>query len=234
MADRWFITQFAFLGLTTPPYHQCVAISKNSDPGGVYLTHDFQTPGNEFPDYGKFGVWPDGYYMTVNQFTNGGPFNGVGVYALDRQKMLVGDPTAIFIYFNENLAAHPEGFNSTLPSDQDGLEAPPPGAPNVFAYLISDEFEAPPFNKDALRLFNFHADFAVPANSTFIERPESPVLVAAFDPRSNSGRANIKEPPPAVTADYLDTIQYHLMNRLQYRNRGRAEAPVSHTAVHVI
>src|SRR6266550_5418316 len=234
MADRWFITQFAFLGGgTVPPYHQCVAVSQNGDPQGVYYTYDFVTVGNEFPDYGKFGVWPDGYYMTVNQFTNGGPFNGVGMYALDRKKILVGDPTAAFIYFNLNLTAHPEGVNSTLPSDQDGLEAPPPGAPNVFAYLISDEFEIPPYNKDALRLFNFHADFAVPANSTFIERPESPVLVAAFDPRANSGRANVKQPPPAVTADYLDTIQYHLMNRLQYRNRGGIETLVSSTAVNV-
>ena len=233
MADRWFITQFAFLGSTTPPYHQCVAVSKNGDPGGVYFTYDFQTPGNEFPDYGKFGVWPDGYYMTVNQFTNGGPFNGVGVYALDRQKMLVGDPTAIFIYFNENLAAHPEGFNSTLPSDQDGLEAPPAGAPNVFAYLISDEFENPPFNTDAMRLFNFHADFVTPANSTFTERPESPVPVAAYDPRNPPGRSEVKEPAPAVGTDSLDSIPYHLMYRLQYRNRGGIETLVSSTTVNV-
>ncbi|HEX9629487.1 MAG TPA: carboxypeptidase-like regulatory domain-containing protein, partial [Pyrinomonadaceae bacterium] len=233
MADRWFITQFAFLRSTTPPYHQCVAVSKNGDPGGVYFTYDFQTPGNEFPDYGKFGVWPDGYYMTVNQFTNGGPFNGVGVYALDRQKMLVGDPTAIFIYFNENLAAHPEGFNSTLPSDQDGLEAPPAGAPNVFAYLISDEFENPPFNTDAMRLFNFHADFVTPANSTFTERPESPVPVAAYDPRNPPGRSEVKEPAPAVGTDSLDSIPYHLMYRLQYRNRGGIETLVSSTTVNV-
>ncbi len=233
MADRWFITQFAFLGSTTPPYHQCVAVSKNGDPGGVYFTYDFQTPGNNFPDYGKFGVWPDGYYMTVNQFTNGGPFNGVGMYALDRKKMLVGDPTAIFIYFDLNLTVHPEGVNSTLPSDQDGLEAPPAGAPNVFAYLISDEFEDPGFNIDALKLYNFHADFTTPANSTFIERPESPVPVAAYDPRNPPGRSEVKEPAPALATDSLDSIPYHLMYRLQYRNRGGIETLVSSTTVNV-
>lgn len=240
MADRWFVTQFAFFGGgTTPPYHQCVAVSQNGDPQGVYYTYDFVTVGNEFPDYGKFGVWPDGYYMTVNQFTNGDPFNGVGMYALDRKKMLVGDPTAAFIYFNRNGTDFPEFFNSTLPSDQDGLEAPPAGAPNVFAYLISNEFEDPPFNKDALRLFDFHADFVTPANSTFIERPESPVLVAAFDPRSPNGRSDIKQPPPAApptsttAGDYLDSIQYRLMYRLQYRNRGGIETLVSSTTVNV-
>ncbi|HEV2828261.1 MAG TPA: HYR domain-containing protein, partial [Pyrinomonadaceae bacterium] len=235
MADRWFLTQFAFLGAgQAPPFHQCVAVSQNGDPTGAYYTYDFVTPGAEFPDYGKFGVWPDGYYMTVNQFTEPGDhFNGVGMYALDRQKMLIGDPTASFIYFNLNLAAHPEGVNSTLPSDQDGLEAPPAGAPNTFAYLISDEFEDPGFNVDALKLYDFHADFANPANSTFTERPESPVLVAPFDPRSAPGRADIKEPPPATNADALDSIQYHLMYRLQYMNRGGIETLVSSTTVNV-
>ena len=235
MADRWFITQFAFLGAgQAPPFHQCVAVSQNGDPTGSYYAYDFVTPGAEFPDYGKFGVWPDGYYMTVNQFTEPGDhFNGVGMYALDRKKMLVGDPTASFIYFNRNGTDFPEFYNSTLPSDQDGLEAPPPGAPNVFAYLISDEFEASPYNKDAIRLFDFHADFVNPANSTFTERPESPVLVAAFDPRSAPGRADIKEPAPATNADALDSIQYHLMYRLQYMNRGGIETLVSSTTVNV-
>jgi hypothetical protein len=235
MADRWFITQFAFLGAgQAPPFHQCVAVSQNGDPQGAYYTYDFVTPGASFPDYGKFGVWPDGYYMTVNQFLEPGDnFNGVGAYALDRKKMLVGDPTAAFIYFDMNLASFPEGWNSTLPSDQDGLEAPPAGAPNTFAYLISDEFEDPPFNKDALRLFDFHADFTNPANSTFTERPESPVLVAAFDPRSPSGRNDVKQPPPATSADWLDSIQYHLMYRLQYVNRGGIETLVSSTTVNV-
>ncbi|HEY6230082.1 MAG TPA: HYR domain-containing protein, partial [Pyrinomonadaceae bacterium] len=235
MADRWFITQFAFLGAgQAPPFHQCVAVSQNGDPTGSYYAYDFVTPGAEFPDYGKFGVWPDGYYMTVNQFTEPGDhFNGVGMYALDRQKMLVGDPTASFIYFNRNGTDFPEFYNSTLPSDQDGLEPPPPGAPNVFSYLISDEFEDPPYNKDALRLFDFHADFANPANSTFTERPESPVLVAAFDPRSAPGRSDIKEPAPAANPDALDSIQYHLMYRLQYMNRGGIETLVSSTTVNV-
>ena len=31
--------------------------------------------------------------MTVNQFTNGAAFNGAGVYAFDRVKMLHGEPT---------------------------------------------------------------------------------------------------------------------------------------------
>jgi hypothetical protein len=235
MADRWFITQFAFLGAgQAPPFHQCVAVSQNSDPTGAYYAYDFVTQGAEFPDYGKFGVWPDGYYMTVNQFTEPGDnFNGTGVYALDRQKMLIGDPTASYIYFNLGLTNNPEGVFAMQPSDQDGLEAPPLGTPNTFAYLLSDEFEVVPFNVDSLRLFDFHADFATPANSTFTERTESPVPVVAFDPRSAPGRSDVKQPAPAAGIDSLDSIEYHLMFRLQYRNRGGVESLVSSTTVNV-
>ncbi len=237
LADRWVISQFGFVSQTSPPYHECVAVSKTSDPTGEYYAYDFVTVGSEFPDYPKLGTWPDGYYMTVNQFTNGGPFNGAGVYALDRQKMIMGDPAAGMIYFDLDLTSHPEGIYAMQPSDMDGFQLPPAGAPNVFAYEISDEFESPPYNVDALRLFNFHADFTTPANSTFTERSESPLAVTAYDPRyptAASGRRDIKQPSPAVNpTDSLDNIGYHLMYRLQYRNLGGNEYLVGSTTVNV-
>ncbi len=154
-ADRWIISQFNFASQAAAPYHECIAVSTSGDPAGSYYMYDFITVGNEFPDYPKLGTWPDGYYMTVNQFTLGGPFNGTGCYAFNRAKMLVGDPSANLIYFNLNLTNNPEGIFAMQPSDQDSLTPPPAGAPNVFAYEISDEYEVAPNNKDGLRLFNF-------------------------------------------------------------------------------
>ena len=149
-------------------------------------------------------------------------YNGFGCFAFDRAKMLVGDPTATFIYFN----AGPSLSNSSsgiIPSDYNGLTPPPAGAPNVFSVYLDDAFDT----VDALRLFDFHADFAVPANSTFLERPESPLPVASFDSRSpgtlTGQRNEIEEPPPAVTADYLNAIGDRLMLRLQYFNRAGTE-----------
>ncbi len=218
MADRWLITQFAFASSTTPPYHQPMAVSKTGDPTGAYWVYNFITPGNEFPDYGKIGTWPDGYYFTDRQFTNGAAYNGFGVFAFDRAKMLVGDSSATYLYFN----AGPTLSNSSsgmIPSDYNGLTPPPAGAPNVFSVFLDDAFDA----VDALRLFDFHADFANPASSTFLERPESPLAVAAFDSRNPSGRADVEQPSPAVAADYLDTIGDRLMLRLQYINRNGQE-----------
>lgn len=219
IANRWVLTQFAFTSTSTPPYHQCVAVSKTSDPTGAYWAYDFITPGNEFPDYGKMGAWSDGYYFTDRQFTNGTAFNGHGAFAFERAKMLVGDPTASYIYFNVS----PTVSNSSsgmIPSDYNGLTPPPAGAPNVFS-IFNDDSNGDAL--DALRLFNFHADFATPANSTFLERPESPLPVAAFDARNPSGRADIEEPAPATTTDYVDSIGDRLMLRLQYINRAGTE-----------
>lgn len=235
MADRWILSQFNFASQTAAPFHECIAVSTSSDPAGSYYMYDFITVGNEFPDYPKLGSWPDAYYMTVNQFTAPAlGFNGTGCYAFDRSKMLLGDPSASMIYFNLNLTNNPEGIFAMQPSDQDGLTPPAAGAPNVFAYEISDEYEAPPINKDGLRLFDFHADFVTPANSTFKERPESPILVAPYDARDPNGRGDVKQPPPAVAAtDYLDSIGYHLMYRWAYRNIGGTENLVGAATVNV-
>lgn len=232
LSDRWLLSQFAFTSTSTPPYHQCIAVSKTPNPTGAYFLYDFVTPGNEFPDYPKLGVWPDGYYMMVHQFTLGGPFNGTGAYAFNRLKMLVGDPTANFVYFNLNLASHPEGVGGSLPSDVDGLTPPPPGRPNTFAYFTTTDFGDP---ATGLRLFDFHADFAVPANSTFTERPEStypaPLAVAPFSIVTPSGRRNVPQPAPAAAVTTsLDAITDRFMHRLQYRNRGGFETLVlTHT-----
>jgi hypothetical protein len=236
MADRWMISQFAFTGQTTPPYHEAIAISKSGDPTGAYYLYDFVLPGNEFPDYPHFGVWPDGYYMNTHQFLMGGGFDGDGVFAFDRKKMLVGDPTAGLIYFNLNLATHPEGIFGMLPSDEDGLLPPPAGAPNVFVYFTDTEFSDP---ADGLRLFNFHADFAPGGTPTFLERSEStyaaPLALASFDARDPGGRGDIEQPPPAGnnSTDRLDTVGSRLMHRLQYMNRGGTESLVGNFTVNV-
>ncbi|MFN2511680.1 MAG: Calx-beta domain-containing protein [Pyrinomonadaceae bacterium] len=224
-ADRWIITQFVVSG--PAPLAQCFAISQTGDATGSYFTYEFVMPNNKFNDYPKFGVWPNGYYWSNNQFNlAGSAFLGVGVFALDRAKVLAGDPTASYIYFDLETAI--PNARSMLPSDADGLAPPPPSAPNVFAYFNANEFTGDA--GDSLRLFNFHADFAVPANSRFAERADSPLPVAAFNPLNPSGQDDIEQPPPSTATSALDSISDRLMHRLQYRNFGSYEAlTVNHT-----
>lgn len=235
-ASRWVISQFNFASSNAAPFFECIAVSKTTDPTGSYYAYAFQTPTGttdniNFPDYPKLATWIDGYYMTVNQFDRSKPagsqFNGTGFYAFNRAKMLVGDPTANFIYFNLNLATNPEGVASVQPADIDGFTLPAVGQPCPFAYELSDEYEIPPFNVDAIRMFDFRADFATPANSTFTERPESRIPLAPYDPRmpefQSGTRAECEQPPPAVNADSLNALSYRVMYRLQYRRLGNNE-----------
>lgn len=235
LADRWLISQFVDL----TPSHQCVAISRTGDPTGAYTLYDFVMPNNKFNDYPKFGVWPDGYYMTDNQFTNF--YEGVGVFAFDRAKMLAGDPAAGYIYFDLE-ALDPDLFGM-LPSDVDGLTPPAPGTPNYFVGLTAGEFGDP--EGDALRIFEFHADFANPGASTFLERPESALAVAAFDPTLNESngsinfcgpstsfttRDDIDQPSQPNDCARLDAISNRLMFRLQYRRfAGHESLVTTHT-----
>ena len=75
--DRWFITDFAFKldgsGNVNPQHvFQCFAVSKTGDPvSGGWNFYSIETPGG-LGDYPKFGVWPDGIYMSANMFAYGG------------------------------------------------------------------------------------------------------------------------------------------------------------------
>src|SRR5262249_35633905 len=180
LADRWLMSEFAIPSFPGPPYHQCIAISTTADPTGTFFLYDFLMP-PVINDYPHFGVWPDGYYMTDHQFNQTGTaYVGEGMFAFDRTKMLVGDPAASFIYFDFGLVAPSAG--GMLASDMDGIVPPPPGTPNLFIEFRADEFGDP---IDAIRIHEFHADFANPANSTVTTRPDLPV--AAFDARQPVG-----------------------------------------------
>ncbi len=215
LADRWLLSQF----VVAEPSHQCIAISQTSNPTGAYFVYDFQHPLNKFGDYPKLGVWPDAYYMMVNQFNLPSTFRGVGVFAFERDQMLLGN-NADFVYFD--LESNPALFG-ILPADVDG-PAPPAGTPAYFANYNADEFGA----IDSVELFEFDVNFANPGLSTFIERADSPVAVAAFNPiLCNFDRNCI----PMMGGESVDSLMSMLMHRMQYRNFGTHESLITNHSV---
>lgn len=220
LADRWIITQTC---TAFPPFREMVAISKTGDPLGQYYAYEFVMPNVKLNDFPKFGVWPDAYYMSTDEFL-GSDYVGAGAFAFDRAKLLAGDPTASYVYFNLQVPVGPRQ-KGLLPSDMDGLRPPPTGGPNVFASYTATEYGDA---QDALRLYNFHADFNDPFGSTFTERSESPLAVAAFDPTSPEGRADISQPAPG---EKLDSQSDRLNFRLAYRNFGTHESLVVNQTV---
>lgn len=226
LAQRWILTGIALPGGVTPPYHLCVAVSKNWNPDGAFWVYDFVTPGNEYPESPRWGVWPDGYYMAMNQLLNGVTADGSGVFAFDRLAMLDGSANASYQYVSLGLSAYPDSITGLLPSDFDGAIAPPAGRPNTFAQLVATEWGDP---ADGLRLFDFHADFVVPANASFTERPEATRLEPldyAFDPTNPTNRRDIRQ-PGATDSQALDSVSDRLLTRLQYRTNGSTESLVA-------
>src|SRR5438876_8979623 len=91
--DHWLLSQFTTRG---PIFYNCVAVSQTGDPTGAYYRYAFDTTFNGvqyFPDYPKYGVWTNSYLLTSRDF---GPTveYGIRVYALEKNKMVNGEPNA--------------------------------------------------------------------------------------------------------------------------------------------
>ena len=158
--------------------------------------------------------------MSVNQFNQAGTASlGAGAFAYDRVKMLTGDPTASYIYFDQFGSICPS-CGGQLPTDLDGTVTPPTGMGNLFMEFRADEFGDP---IDGLRIFEFKPNFVTPASSTFVQ-VGTDLALAAFDARSPNGRTDIEQPG---TATRLDAIADRLMHRLAYRNIGTTASPIN-------
>ena len=223
LAGQWMISQFA-LDFGTPDFHQCIAISETGDPTGAWYRYDFQVSTTKMNDYPHFGVWPDGYYMSINQF-DAATFGwaGGGAVVFEREKMLQGQ-AAQMVYFD--LYGVDPNFGGMLPSDLDG-PPPPAGTPNFFAEWDDGTWFG---GYDALRVWEFHVDWANPANSTFgvAGQPNYIIPTADVDP-DMCGFARNCIPQPGGSA--LDAIADRLMYRLQYRNFGDHQTLVGNRTV---
>ena len=212
IADRWIIQQFAVTGANggSTPFLECLAVSTSGDPTGSFNRYSFAYA--NFPDYPKLSVWPDAYYLTVNQFNAAGTsFLGANVAALNRSQMLAGQP-ATRVSFNA-----PTSVASLLASDLDSGRLPPSGEPNFVLSLGA--------SASTLAAFKFHVDFATPSNSTFTG-PTS-LATNAFSEACSGGGTCI---PQSGTSTQLDSLGDRLMFRLAYRNFGDHEAlVVSHS-----
>ncbi|MER2598000.1 MAG: hypothetical protein ABTQ73_00580, partial [Caldilineales bacterium] len=224
-ANRWVMMQFA---VTSTPNLLCFAVSQTGDPLGSWNRYSYSWPNSYMPDYPKMGLWPDGYYVSVNQFTQAGSWAGAGVLAMQRSQMLTGG-AAQSIYFNGN--AYNPNYGGMLPADWEGPVAPPSGAPIPFAEWDDSAWIAP---SDALRIWNFHVDWVTPANSYFGTAgspfvPTYTINTSDVDPTLCAGSpACIDQPGTTVM---LHDIADRLMHRMQYRNFGGYQTLVSNHTV---
>lgn len=242
VAGRWLVSQFAVSYTASGPYSECIAVSQGKNPLMGWNLYEFTFA--NMPDYPKIGIWPDGYYMTVNQFIGGTTFGGAGIAVFDRTAMLAGLP-AKYAFFDSGLecskllpADLPSplcGLGGMLPGDADGA-FPPLGTLNVIAQVDDDAWSSPPnfvYPVDQLELWNVSVDWtALPEPVATLSLPAANVLpVTPFDSNLCLYARNCLVQPG--TAVGLDAISDRLMNRLQFRNFGAYQTLVTNHTVDV-
>jgi hypothetical protein len=213
LANRWVLTEFS----NQAGRSLCVYISAGNSPVATTWTRYVFTLGS-FPDYPKYGVWPDAYYVGANLTVAGGK----GIFAMDRAAMLAGTAATIQQFGVPALTGF--GFQMEQPADVDG-DAPPAGAPGIFMRHRDDEVHNAGTNnptQDFVDYWQMKIDWTTPANST-VTGPTS-IGVTEFDSSLNGLTAFNAFPQP--NAQKLDPLREPIMSRLAYRNFGSYEVLV--------
>lgn len=194
-ADRFVITQFSFSNSFL------VAISQGPDPvNDGWWTYEFDV--NSFPDYPKYSVWSDGYYVTANKNSNNAGNTEV-VYAMEREKMLEGDPSAQMVGFPLP-GITTSGFYSPLGFNANGSTMPPVGNAPI-CYMQDDSWGG--VNDDHLKIWNINVNWDNPGASDISSAQE--VMTEDFDGLFDGGSFSNLPQPNGVDADCLQaTVMY--------------------------
>ena len=196
-ADRWFLAQFG----SSSDRKIYIAVSTTNDPTGSYYTYTYVS--SEFPDYLKFCVWQDGYYMTSNQSTQ-------KVFCFERAAMIAGTPGARSVYVN--YSPPKSGFFVPLAGDAADGTLPPAGTPcPIFSY--SDNGWGSGYS-DAVNIYNMTVNWA-PATPTATITLAGNIPTAAFETTSDPNWDDVSQPG---TSQKLDGIVGVCMYRAQWKS----------------
>jgi len=224
LADRWVLSQFTTRGFDDPtlPFYNCVAVSTTGDPTGTYYRYAFETENlNFFPDYPKYGVWTDSYVITTREF---GPDDeyGIGVYGLEKNKMVNGQPARAVSFFLDGNDPQilPLVGDGLLPADIDGKQKPKADAAIPIVGTQDDDYVYGA-TSDALNIWDLTVKWRSTPEAELELAGQLPV--AEFDsafPCAPTSRDCLPQPGITNPAQYLDILSYRQRPtwRLAYRN----------------
>ena len=237
ITDRWILSQFTTSGLndSSKPFWNCVAVSTTSDPTGSYYRYAFETKNFQFfPDYPKYGNWTDSYVLTTREF---GPTveYGIGVYALEKNKMVNGQPARAVSFFLDGNAPDmlPLVGDGLLPADIDGKQKPKTDSA-IPIVGTQDDGAGYGATFDALNIWDLSVKWNSAASSTLTLNTQLPT--ASFDsifPCAPTSRDCLPQPGITDPAQYLDILSYRQRPtfRLAYRNFKDHESLVTSQSV---
>jgi len=206
-ANRWVLT-FLFAG-----GNQNIAVSDGPDPinDGWYIYTQ------SFTDYQKLSIWGDGYYVTQNINA------GIHTYALERDEMLAGNPSAQIAGFNlPGMAGTGPWMSVQFLNVSDG-NMPAAGGATVVA-MQDDAWASVAI--DHVKYWTIDMDWAIIGNSTVSAATEITVtpFIGVFD---GGNWINICQP----SGTCLDALQNTVMNQAQFRKFGTHNSGVFNWSV---
>ncbi|PLW93472.1 MAG: hypothetical protein C0592_06040 [Marinilabiliales bacterium] len=186
-ADRWLICSFD----NYPSTNVFLAVSATNDPAGSYNLYTYSAPA--FPDYLKFSIWTDGYYMTANF----GYQEKVMVFERDEMIAGVASPASLTLSYNPPNGGY---FFCPLAGFADGqLPAAGTKCP-IFSY--EDDGWSTYFD-DAINIYEVTVDWGVPSGSIAFKQQ---LMTAPFDASYNSSWNDISQPSTSAKLDGLGGI----------------------------
>ena len=206
-ADRWVLT---FLGSGAQ-----VAVSDGPDPiNDGWYTYTISA----INDYQKLSVWSDGYYMTDQGGSN-------KIYALERDKMLVGDASAQVVGFNLP-GIVTSGFHGLQTLNVSDGNMPAAGGA-VVMYMQDDAWSG--VAEDHIKLWTIDMDWSNTANSTVSAAQEiiTTPFISVFD---NGAWSNVAQPGGGTS---LDALQATIMNQSQFRKFGSHNSAIFNFVVDI-
>lgn len=196
-ADRFVITEFDH-----SPNGFNVAVCQGSDPvndGWYIYTTGFGT--GTFPDYTKFSVWSDGYYVSANINNNN------KIFVIEREEMLQGNDAQFIAFPLAGITT--SGFYSPQFFNNINSDLPEYGNASI-VYMQDDAWSG--VTNDHLKIWTVNVDWAVLGNSTISDPQEieTTPFISVFDGGSFS---NVSQP----SGPDQDVLQATIMNQAQFR-----------------
>jgi len=192
-ADRFIITQFKVGDFAMGPFSMLMAICQGSDPvNDGWDTYEFEM--DDMPDYPKFSIWHDGYYLTANKN------NGQNVYVMNRDEMIAGNVTAQIVGFNlPGVTANPNVVFAPLAMNSIGPNLPNANVPAHIIYLQDNAWAT---GSDHLKIWDITMDWNTTANSAI----SNPTLLNTTPFDSFTATFGSGEVPQPGTAQKIDGI----------------------------
>lgn len=221
LEDRFIMTELVNNTENNNTFGFTMAVSVTNDPTGSWYVYYF--PYVHLPDYPKFSVWTDAYYLTTNDYIPS--WHGTSVWAINKAALLSGQANPSF---QRIVVGTTQKYFGMCPVTLEGNTLPPTGMGGLFAYMFDDAWTSSTADKDSISVLEFKVNFSNPALTTVSTIASLEVAAFKSDICSADRGACISQPGSSIQ---LEALHQKVMNQPVYRNFGDHQ---SIALVHVV